>query len=135
MAANYQSIDWFYHSSHTCHPFGDGIYVMKSNNFHKRFDESESDLEDWIKIERFGQFAYGGDRFWNRMHRMSYDTITSFVSMYYGNPVLTILLFGIPAGFLSIIIYTTCFSDILDAKDEDIDENEEDDANYHEKED
>ncbi|CAG2175574.1 unnamed protein product [Oppiella nova] len=57
MAANYQSIDWFYHSSHTCHPFGDGIYVMKSNNFHKRFDESESDLEEWIKIERFGQFV------------------------------------------------------------------------------
>lgn len=38
--------------------------------------------------------------------------------MYYGNPILTTLLFGLPAAFLSIIIYTTCFSDILDAKDD-----------------
>ncbi|CAG2100189.1 unnamed protein product [Medioppia subpectinata] len=188
-AESHQSIDWFYHSPNACQQFSDGIYAIKANNYHKIYDENESELEDWIKLQRFPQFvkitngnfhlllqtrknlvialvdefksmdklnpqhqafynelesiahtypnqnqlAYGGDRFWNRIHRMGYDTITSFISMYYGNPVLTILLFGIPAGFLSIIIYTTCFSDILDAKDEDIDENEDNDDETHEK--
>lgn len=56
---------------------------------------------------------------------MAFDTVTSLVSMYYGNPVLTILLFGLPSAFLSIIIYTTCFSDILDAKDDEEDNGEE----------
>ncbi|XP_054164892.1 protein disulfide-isomerase TMX3-like [Oppia nitens] len=69
--------------------------------------------------------ALGGDRFWHRIQRMAFDTITSFVSMYYGNPVLTILLFGVPGAFLSIIIYTTCCSDIFDAKDEDNDEDDD----------
>jgi hypothetical protein len=45
--------------------------------------------------------------------------------MYSGNPVLTILLFGLPTAFLSIIIYASCFSDFLDAKEEDNEEEEE----------
>jgi len=44
------------------------------------------------------------------------------LSMYKGNPVLTILLLGLPIGFLSIIVYTSCCSDILDARDEDDEE-------------
>jgi hypothetical protein len=45
--------------------------------------------------------------------------------MYYGNPILTLLLFGLPTAFLSIIIYASCFSDFLDAKEEDNEEEEE----------
>lgn len=45
--------------------------------------------------------------------------------MYSGNPILTLLLFGLPTAFLSIIIYASCFSDFLDAKEEDNEEEEE----------
>jgi len=55
--------------------------------------------------------------------------------MYTGNPVLTLLLIGLPLSFLSIIIYTTCFSDILDAKDDEADDDDEDSQEKHEKRD
>lgn len=38
--------------------------------------------------------------------------------MWKGNPTLTVLLFGLPAGFLSLICYGTCCQDIMDADDE-----------------
>ncbi len=75
---------------------------------------------DWNNEQPFG-----GDTFWHRLRRVVYDTITSLVSMYYGNPILTLLLFGLPTAFLSIIIYASCFSDFLDAKEEDNEEEEE----------
>lgn len=42
--------------------------------------------------------------------------------MYQGNPVLTLLLFGLPGSFLAIIVYMTCCSDFLDSREEDVDE-------------
>lgn len=38
--------------------------------------------------------------------------------MWSGNPVLTTVLFGLPLGFLSLILYSICCSDILDAEDD-----------------
>lgn len=38
--------------------------------------------------------------------------------MWRGNPVLTTVLFGLPLGFLSLILYSMCCQDILDAEDE-----------------
>lgn len=38
--------------------------------------------------------------------------------MWKGNPVLTTVIFGLPAGFLSLICYGICCPDILDADDE-----------------
>lgn len=38
--------------------------------------------------------------------------------MWQGNPVLTTVLFGLPLGFLSLICYSICCSDIMDADDE-----------------
>lgn len=46
--------------------------------------------------------------------------------MWRGNPILTAVLFGLPLGFLSLIIYSIFCADILDA-----DEEEEEDG--HEK--
>lgn len=40
--------------------------------------------------------------------------------MWRGNPVLTALVFGLPLGFLSLICYSICCADILDADDEEI---------------
>lgn len=38
--------------------------------------------------------------------------------MWRGNPVLTSVIFGLPLGFLSLIVYSICCADIMDA-DED----------------
>lgn len=40
--------------------------------------------------------------------------------MYQGNPILTLLLLGLPSSFLAIIVYMTCCSDFLDARDDDL---------------
>jgi hypothetical protein len=38
--------------------------------------------------------------------------------MWHGNPVLTAVLFGLPLGFLTLICYSICCSDIMDADDD-----------------
>lgn len=52
------------------------------------------------------------------MYRTYFEAKTSLGDMWRGNPVLTTVLFGLPIGFLSLILYSICCSDILDA-DED----------------
>ena len=49
--------------------------------------------------------------------------------MWRGNPVLTALLIGLPMGFLSLIFYSICCADIMDADEE------EDEDGDHEKND
>lgn len=44
--------------------------------------------------------------------------------MWRGNPVLTSVIFGLPMGFLSLIMYSICCADILDADEEDDDGHE-----------
>lgn len=48
--------------------------------------------------------------------------------MWLGNPVLTSVLFGLPLGFLALILYSIFCADILDAPDDD-----DDDDDGHEK--
>lgn len=43
---------------------------------------------------------------------------SALADMWKGNPVLTIVLFGLPLGFLSLILYSICCADILDADEE-----------------
>lgn len=62
--------------------------------------------------------AYGGDTFFHRIYRMYYEATTSLVEMWQGNPVLTAVLFGLPLGFLSLICYSICCADILDANED-----------------
>lgn len=72
---------------------------------------------------------YGGDSFPYRIYRAYFEAKTALLGMWKGNPVLTAVLFGLPLGFLSIICYTTCCCDILEASDED----EDIDEGQHEK--
>ncbi|CAH0770454.1 unnamed protein product [Bemisia tabaci] len=72
--------------------------------------------------------AYGGDTFLVRLYRGYFEGRTAFREMWRGNPVLTAVLFGLPLGFLLLILYSVCCSDILDA-----DEEEEEEENTHEK--
>jgi thioredoxin domain-containing protein 10 len=67
---------------------------------------------DWI----------GGDGYHHKFMRGVYDAFTSLASMYKGNPVLTLLLLGLPLAFFAIIIYTSCCSDILDAREDEEEE-------------
>ncbi|KPM05728.1 disulfide-isomerase TMX3-like protein [Sarcoptes scabiei] len=71
--------------------------------------------------------CYGGDTYPYRFARLGFDFVTTLVGMYHGNPVLTILLFGLPSSFLAIIIYMSCGSDLLDSRDEDETFEDEDD--------
>lgn len=71
------------------------------------------------QILKHNATAYGGDSTFHRVYRVYYEATTTLAGMWKGNPVLTALLFGLPLGFLSIICYTSCCSDILEASEED----------------
>ena len=47
---------------------------------------------------------------------------TSVVEMWRGNPALASVLFGLPLGFFALICYSICCADIMDAEDEDEEE-------------
>lgn len=49
--------------------------------------------------------------------------------MYRSSPVLTVIIFLVPMGFFSAILYLTCCADLLDASED------EDDDGEHEKND
>ncbi|KAK6630954.1 hypothetical protein RUM44_003126 [Polyplax serrata] len=66
--------------------------------------------------------VFGGNTWWVRMYRVYFEGKTSLADMWQGNPVLTSVLFGLPLGFLSLICYSICCSDIMDANDEEEEE-------------
>ncbi|XP_050431974.1 protein disulfide-isomerase TMX3 [Adelges cooleyi] len=74
--------------------------------------------------------TYGGSGFFIQVYRMYYETKTSLVNIWTGNPAVACVLFGLPMIFLLLIIYSTCCTDIMDASEED-----EDDDENHEKKD
>lgn len=68
----------------------------------------------------------GGNAFHVRLYRSYFEARRGLIEMWRGNPILTSVLFGLPMGFLSLIMYSICCADIMDA-----DEEEEEEA--HEK--
>ncbi|XP_063235483.1 LOW QUALITY PROTEIN: protein disulfide-isomerase TMX3 [Bacillus rossius redtenbacheri] len=62
--------------------------------------------------------AYGGNSWPVRLYRTYFEMRTSLADMWHGNPVLTAVLFGLPLGFLSLICYSICCADIMDADEE-----------------
>lgn len=69
--------------------------------------------------------AYGGNSWPIRIYRSFFEARTTAINMWRGNPVLTALVFGLPLGFLSLICYSICCSDILDAEEEEARETHE----------
>lgn len=63
--------------------------------------------------------AYGGTGVLARAMRMYYEGVTTLSGMWYGNPVLTSVIIGLPLGFLSLICYSMWCADIMDASEED----------------
>ncbi|KAF4528735.1 hypothetical protein B566_EDAN016903 [Ephemera danica] len=62
--------------------------------------------------------AYGGNTILVRLYRAYFEARTSLAEMWMGNPVLTAVLFGLPLGFLTLICYSICCADILDAEED-----------------
>ncbi|XP_035227928.1 protein disulfide-isomerase TMX3-like isoform X2 [Stegodyphus dumicola] len=79
----------------------------------------QSILELLDKVKNNSAEAHGGETFFYRLYRTYYGAKTSLMGMWKGNPVLTTVLLGLPLGLFSIICYTTCCTDLLDAGDED----------------
>eukprot|EP00096_Caligus_rogercresseyi_P011615 TRINITY_DN4617_c0_g1_i1.p1 TRINITY_DN4617_c0_g1~~TRINITY_DN4617_c0_g1_i1.p1 ORF type:complete len:453 (+),score=106.85 TRINITY_DN4617_c0_g1_i1:100-1458(+) len=67
--------------------------------------------------------VYGGSTYNVRLYRAFYELRSNVYEMWKGNPALTAVLFGLPFGFFSLICYSICCADIMDA-DEDDDETE-----------
>lgn len=68
----------------------------------------------------------GGNAFHIRLYRSYFEARRSLVEMWRGNPILTAVLFGLPLGFLSLILYSICCADIMDAdEDNEAEENHE----------
>lgn len=63
--------------------------------------------------------VYGGNNFLVRVYRTYFKAKSTLISRWRGNPVLTIVLIGLPFGFLCFILYSCCCADILDAEGDD----------------
>lgn len=68
--------------------------------------------------------VYGGDTFVVRFYRACFEAKKSLKEMWIGNPVLTTVLFGLPLGFLALILYSIFCGDCLDAAEEDEEDHE-----------
>lgn len=63
--------------------------------------------------------TYGGNSLLIQIYRTYFEAKKSLKDMWRGNPVLTTVLFGLPLGFLSLILYSIFCGDCLDAPEDD----------------
>ena len=101
------------------------LLVLNSTTNHHHIPEDEPAhlTEEALDLflERIGNqtaVVYGGVGWGMTLYRTYFEARTSLADMWRGNPVLTAFLFGLPLGFLSLIIYSICCSDIMDAEEE-----------------
>ncbi|XP_045450754.1 protein disulfide-isomerase TMX3-like [Melitaea cinxia] len=101
------------------------LIVLNSTTSHHHIPDDDPVLMTPEAVSMFldsihNQMAptYGGNSLLVRMYRGFFEARTTLINMWRGNPVLTALVFGLPLGFLSLICYSICCADILDA-DED----------------
>ncbi|XP_060520991.1 protein disulfide-isomerase TMX3 [Cylas formicarius] len=110
------------------------LLVLNSTTYHHHIpddDPTEMTAEAidhflWRIINRSVP-AYGGNSIPVRLYRTYFEGRAALGDMWKGNPILTAVIFGLPFGFLSLILYSICCADILDADDDD------DDYEYHAK--
>lgn len=67
--------------------------------------------------------VYGGFSYTIRLYRAYYEAKTNIFEMWKGNPALTAVLFGLPLGFFALICYSICCADIMDADEEEDEDN------------
>ncbi|GFT20048.1 protein disulfide-isomerase TMX3 [Nephila pilipes] len=93
-------------------------YYLPMLDEDEKIPSPQSILELLDQVKNNSAQAYGGETFLYRVYRTYYGAKTSLFGMWKGNPVLTTVLLGLPLGLFSIICYTTCCTDILEAGDE-----------------
>ncbi|KAL1129001.1 hypothetical protein AAG570_013533, partial [Ranatra chinensis] len=101
------------------------LLVVNSTTNHHHFPDDESHRLTPDAVHMFlesvrNQSApcYGGNSLPVRVYKAYFEAKTALADMWRGNPVLTAVLFGLPFAFLSLIMYSICCSDIMDANDE-----------------
>ncbi|EDV95712.1 protein disulfide-isomerase TMX3 [Drosophila grimshawi] len=62
--------------------------------------------------------VYGGDSYFVRVNRALFELKRSMREMWRGNPVLMTVIFGLPLGFLSLIMYSIFCGDCLVTEEE-----------------
>lgn len=70
----------------------------------------------------------GGNGYLDRIKRLGYDGYVAVSMMFDSNPILTVILFGLPITFFAIIVYCSCCSDMLDGKEFDDEEEPDEEA-------
>uniref|UniRef100_A0A224XD20 Protein disulfide-isomerase tmx3 n=1 Tax=Panstrongylus lignarius TaxID=156445 RepID=A0A224XD20_9HEMI len=114
------------------------LLVLNSTTNHHHFPDDRNLTPDAVhsfldSIRNQSAPSYGGNSLPVRLYRTYFEARMSLSEMWRGNPVLTTVLFGLPLGFLSLICYSICCADILDA-DEDDDEPQSQDFSHEKKE-
>jgi thioredoxin domain-containing protein 10 len=99
------------------------VYNSTTNEHHLPDDDPLEMTPESIEIfleSVYNQSArvYGGDHLSVRTFRAWFELKRLLRDMWKGNPVLTIVIFGLPLGFLSLICYSIFCADILDADEE-----------------
>ena len=75
-------------------------------------------------IHNESAIALGGDTYFVRLNRALFEAKKALIEMWRGNPVLTTVIFGLPLGFLSLILYSIFCGDCLVSEEEDEDDHE-----------
>ncbi|XP_015125051.1 protein disulfide-isomerase TMX3 [Diachasma alloeum] len=70
---------------------------------------------------------YGGNSILVQAYRLWFDIRTTLIGMWKGNPILTVVLLGLPTLFFSLICYIICCPNTLEGDDEE----EEDEFSSH----
>ncbi|XP_011643356.1 protein disulfide-isomerase TMX3 isoform X1 [Pogonomyrmex barbatus] len=114
------------------------LLVINTTTNHHHIPEDETEKLTPYVIELFLEQIrnesaprYGGNSWLVRSYRKWFEMKTVLTSMWKGNPILMLVLLGLPCGFLSLICYGICCPDLLDANDDE----DENTGSYHMKND
>ncbi|CAH1955897.1 unnamed protein product [Acanthoscelides obtectus] len=116
------------------------IMVLNSSTYEYYVPEEDISDIDSRKIDAFLEKilshsipSYGGNSFFTRIRRGIFDAYVAFSEIWSTNPILGMVLFGLPMTVLSFVIYTICCVD-FDAGEQE-EEEDDDDEDDHDKKD
>lgn len=103
----------------------DAIHMFLQNVHHQKAPVSTCQL--YFRLHSVDGILFcfqvlGGTSIGVRFYRMYFEAKRYMFGMWRGNPVLTCLLFGLPAGFLALILYTNCCGDFMVVDDDEEEE-------------
>lgn len=102
------------------------LVVINTTTHHHHFPEDEPESLTPEVIELFlanirneTAYKHGGNSIVMRIFRSWFEIKTTLIQMWKGNPILTLLIFGMPAGFLALICWQgVCCPEFIDSEEE-----------------